>query len=36
VAEVEMTDPEGDKELLIGFERYFEIMKKKVEETNVK
>jgi glycine cleavage system H protein len=36
VAELELADPEGDKELLIGFERYFEIMKKKVEEADVK
>lgn len=35
VAELELTDPEGDKELLIGFEKYFEIMRKKVEEANV-
>jgi len=36
VAELELTDQEGDKELLIGFERYFEITQKKVEETNVR
>lgn len=35
VAELELTDPEGDKELLIGFEKYLEITKKKVEEANV-
>jgi glycine cleavage system H protein len=34
VAELELTNFEGDKELLIGFEKYFEIMKKKVEELN--
>lgn len=34
VAELELTDPEGDKELLIGFERYIEITKKKVEDAN--
>jgi glycine cleavage system H protein len=36
IAELELIDQEGDKELLIGFERYFEIMKKKVEDANVK
>lgn len=36
VAELELTDPEGDKELLIGFEKYFEITKKKVENAHVK
>jgi len=36
VAELELADPEGDKELLIGFEKYLEITKKKVEDTNVK
>ncbi|NCA77716.1 MAG: glycine cleavage system protein H [Alphaproteobacteria bacterium] len=36
IAEIELTDPEGDKELLIGFEKYFEITKKKVEDANVK
>lgn len=36
VAELELTDPEGDRELLIGFEKYFEITKKKVEDANVK
>jgi len=34
VAELELTDFESDKELLIGFEKYFEIMKKKVEDLN--
>jgi glycine cleavage system H protein len=34
IAELEMTDFESDKELLIGFDKYFEIMKKKVEEEN--
>ena len=34
VAEIELTDFESDKELLIGFDQYFEIMKKKVEELN--
>jgi glycine cleavage system H protein len=36
VAELELTDPEGDKELLIGFESYFQITKKKVEDADVK
>ncbi len=36
VAELELTDPEGDRELLIGFERYFELTKNKVEEADVK
>ena len=34
VAEIELTDFESDKELLVGFDQYFEIMKKKVEELN--
>ena len=34
VAELELTDFESDKELLIGFDQYFEIMKKKVEDLN--
>jgi glycine cleavage system H protein len=34
IAELELTDIEGDKELLIGFDKYFEIMKKKVEDLN--
>jgi glycine cleavage system H protein len=34
IAELELTDFEGDKELLIGFDKYFEIMKKKVEDLN--
>jgi glycine cleavage system H protein len=34
VAELELTDFESDKELLIGFEKYFEIIKKKVEDLN--
>lgn len=36
VAELELTDPEGDKELLIGFEKYLAITKKKVEDANVR
>ena len=36
VAELELADPAGDKELLIGFEKYLEITKKKVEDANVK
>jgi len=35
IAELELTDIESDKELLIGFNKYFEIMKKKVEDLNV-
>ncbi len=35
IAEIELTDFESDKELLIGFDLYFEIMKKKVEDSNV-
>jgi glycine cleavage system H protein len=34
IAEIELTDFESDKELLIGFDKYFEIMKKKVEDVN--
>jgi glycine cleavage system H protein len=34
VAEIELKDFESDKELLIGFDQYFEIMKKKVEDLN--
>ncbi|HPS11560.1 MAG TPA: putative zinc-binding protein [Paludibacteraceae bacterium] len=34
VAEIELADFESDKELLIGFDRYFELMKKKVEGSN--
>jgi glycine cleavage system H protein len=34
MAEIELTDFESDKELLIGFEKYFEIMIKKVEDLN--
>lgn len=34
MAEIELTDFESDKELLIGFENYFEIMKRKVEALN--
>jgi glycine cleavage system H protein len=34
IAELELTDFESDKELLIGFDKYFEIMKKKVEKLN--
>lgn len=34
VAEIELTDFENDKELLIGFDKYFEILKKKVEASN--
>ena len=36
VAELELADPAGDKELLIGFEKYLEITKMKVEDENVK
>lgn len=34
MAELELSDFESDKELLIRFEEYFEIMKKKVEDLN--
>ena len=34
VAEIELADFENNKELLIGFDKYFELMKKKVENTN--
>jgi glycine cleavage system H protein len=34
IAELVLTDFENDKELLIGFDKYFEIMKKKVEDLN--
>lgn len=34
MAELELTDFENDKELLIGFNQYFEIMKNKVEDLN--
>jgi len=34
VAEIELSDFESDKELLIGFDKYFELMKKKVEGSN--
>ncbi len=35
IAEIELQDPDSDKKLLIGFEKYFEIIRKKAEETNV-
>ncbi len=34
MVELELTDFDSDKELLIGFNKYFEIMKKKVEDLN--
>lgn len=34
VAEIELTDFENDKDLLIGFDKYFELVKRKVEELN--
>lgn len=34
VAEIELTDFNSDKELLIGFDKYFEITRKKVEDSN--
>ncbi len=34
IAELELTNFESDKELLIGFDKYFEIMKKKVGDLN--
>jgi glycine cleavage system H protein len=35
IAELELTDFESDKELLIGFDDYFTIMKRKVDEFHV-
>jgi len=35
IAELELADFEEDKQLLIGCDKYFEIMKKKVDEFNV-
>ena len=34
IAELELTDFESDKELLIDFDKYFELVKKKVEDLN--
>ncbi|MCX6250920.1 MAG: glycine cleavage system protein H [Bacteroidetes bacterium] len=34
IAELELTDFESDKELLIGFDKYFEIVKNKVKDVN--
>jgi len=34
IAELELTDFDSDKELLVGFDKYFEIMKKKLEDLN--
>jgi glycine cleavage system H protein len=34
IAELELADFESDKELLVGFDKYFEIMIKKVEDLN--
>jgi glycine cleavage system H protein len=34
IAEIELTDFESDKELIIGFDQYFEIMKRKVVNVN--
>ena len=34
IAEIELTDFDSDKELIIGFDKYFDIMKKKVEDLN--
>jgi glycine cleavage system H protein len=34
IAEIELTDFDGDKELIIGFDKYFEIMKRKVVNLN--
>jgi glycine cleavage system H protein len=36
IAELELSDFDSDKELLLDFEGYFKIMKKKVDEFNVK
>ncbi|MCR6544678.1 putative zinc-binding protein [Dehalobacterium formicoaceticum] len=35
IAELELTDFESDKELLVGFDAYFEILKRKVDEFHV-
>ncbi|MEL7566557.1 MAG: putative zinc-binding protein [Dehalobacterium sp.] len=35
IAEMELTDFESDKELLVGFDDYFKIMKRKVDESHV-
>ena len=35
IAELKLTDFESDKELLIGFDEYFEIVKRKVDEFHV-
>ena len=35
IAELELKDPDSDKELLTGFEKYIEITRKKVEAANV-
>lgn len=35
IAEIELTDFENDKELLYDFDRYFEVMKRKVDEFHV-
>ena len=34
IAEIELTDFDSDKELIIGFDKYFEIMKRKVVNLN--
>ena len=34
IAEIELTDFDSDKELIIGFDQYFEIMKRKVVNLN--
>lgn len=34
IAEIKLTDWDEDIEMLISYEEYFEIMKKKVEEIN--
>lgn len=36
IAEVELTDLDGDKEFLLSFEEYFKVLKRKVDEFHVK
>jgi len=35
IAELELLDPESDREFLLDFEQYFEVLKKKVDEFHV-
>jgi len=36
IAEIELSDFESDKELLLDFEGYFKVLKRKVDEFHVK